>query len=77
MKEYIEESYKRSKTKGIMSNNLFSTKILEDLELQNILDKNKELILVATPFINRLYNFVKGSGFFVALCDSEGCILYG
>jgi len=75
MKEYIEESYKRSKTKGILLNNLFSTKILEDCELQNILNKNKELILVATPFINRLYNFVRGSGFFVALCDSEGCIL--
>lgn len=75
MEEYIEESHKRSISKGILSKNLFSTKILEDFELDNILDKNKELILVATPFINRLYNFVRGSGFFAVLCDRQGCIL--
>jgi len=75
MEEYVKESHKRSISKGILSKNLFSTKILDDFELQNILNKNKELILVAAPFMNRLYNFVKGSGFFAVLCDSEGCIL--
>ena len=75
MEDYINESHKRSISKGILSKNMFSTKILDDFEFQNILDKNRELILVATPFMNRLYNFVKGSGFFTVLCDSEGCIL--
>ena len=75
MEDYINESHKRSISKGILSKNLFSTKIVDDLEFQNILDKNRELILVATHFMNRLYNFVKGSGFFAVLCDCEGCIL--
>ncbi|BCZ46468.1 sigma-54-dependent Fis family transcriptional regulator [Clostridium gelidum] len=75
MEDYIKEAHKRSISKGILLKNSFSTKILDGFELENILDKNKELILVATPFINKLYNFVRGSGFFAVLCDREGCIL--
>nr|WP_319001922.1 sigma 54-interacting transcriptional regulator [Clostridium algoriphilum] len=55
--------------------NLFSTLILNNVENKNILEKNKELILTAIPFMNHLYDFVSGSDFFAILCDSNGCIL--
>lgn len=75
MEDYIKESQKRATLTGISSKNLFSTKIISGIELQDILIKNNELIQAATPFMNHLYNFVKKSEFFAALCDGEGCIL--
>ncbi|MBU3160390.1 sigma 54-interacting transcriptional regulator [Clostridium frigoris] len=44
-------------------------------ELRRILEQSEEFILNATPFMNNLYNFVKGYSFFALLCDGEGCIL--
>ena len=75
MQGYIEESHKRCRSTEILSKNLFSTKILKKTEINNILKKNKELILMATPYMHRLYDFVRGSAFFAILCDSDGCIL--
>ncbi|HEY8804602.1 MAG TPA: sigma 54-interacting transcriptional regulator [Clostridium sp.] len=75
MERYIEESHKRCRSTGILSANLFSTKILSGAQIKDMFEKNKELILMAIPFINRLYNFVRGSNFFVILCDSDGGIL--
>lgn len=37
--------------------------------------QNKELIKTAAPFLEHLYNFVRGSDFFVILNDADGCIL--
>lgn len=75
MEAYIKESHNRCNSTEILTSNLFSTKILNDVEITNILVENKELILKATPFINWLYNFVSGTGFFAILCDRNGCIL--
>lgn len=75
MEDYIKESQKRATLTGISSKNLFSTKIISGIELQDILCKNNELIQAATPFMNHLYNFVKKSEFFATLCDGDGCIL--
>ncbi|MBU3190799.1 sigma-54-dependent Fis family transcriptional regulator [Clostridium bowmanii] len=75
MDEYIEASHIRCKIMGLLPGNLFSTKVLEGMELQKNLDKNSELILTAATFINHLYDFVRGSEFFALLCDGEGCIL--
>lgn len=75
MEDYIKESQNRATIIGISSKNLFSTKIISGIELQDILYKNNELIQAATPFMNHLYNFVKKSEFFATLCDGEGCIL--
>ena len=75
MEKYIENSHKRCRLAGILSKNLVSTKILNDVEINDMIEKNKELILTAIPFINHLYNFVKGCDFFVILCDRDGCIL--
>ena len=75
MDGYIEESHNRCRSTGILAKNIFSTKILKGIEIKDLLEKNKELILMATPFMNRLYNFVSGSNFFAILCDNDGCIL--
>lgn len=75
MDKYIEASHNRCRSMELLPDNLFSTKVIEGLELQKILEKNSELILTAATFMNHLYDFVRGSGFFALLCDKEGCIL--
>jgi transcriptional regulator of acetoin/glycerol metabolism len=75
MDEHIEASHNRCKTIELLPGNLFSTKVMEGEELQKKLEKNSELILNAAPFINHLYDFVRGSEFFALLCDGDGCIL--
>ena len=63
MEGYIEESHKRCRSTEILAKVLVSTKILSGVEIKDMLEKNKELILTATPLMNRLYNFVSGSDF--------------
>ena len=75
MVEYIEASHDRCKRRELLPDNLFSTKVIEGRELQKNLEKNSELILTASTFMNHLYDFVRGSGFFALLCDNAGCIL--
>jgi PAS domain S-box-containing protein len=74
-KPYIERSHERCLKMGITSDIVYSKKIIKGEELQNKLNENKELILTAIPFMNELYNLVKGSNFFAILADKEGCIL--
>lgn len=75
MHSFIENSHKRCRVKGIKPENIYSTRVLEGDELNEKLEKNKELMFIAVPFLNQLYEFVKGSGFFAILNDGEGCIL--
>lgn len=74
-KDYIERSHQRSINFGVDDNRVYSTKILQGDELQKKLEKNSDLIVTTGPFMNQLYNFVKGSCFFAILTDEEGCIL--
>lgn len=75
IKSYIEKSHQRSKCYNIEREMVFSKTILNSKKLQIKLNEKKEFIVTAMPFINELYNFVKGSNFFVILTDEEGCIL--
>ncbi|MCH4889400.1 PAS domain S-box protein [Acidaminobacter sp. JC074] len=75
MKLYVEKSHKRCKTFGIERSQVLSKRILKDDELMKRLHKEQALIQVAAPFLNDLYDFVKGSEFFAILTDREGCIL--
>lgn len=75
MDKYIEASHNRCKAMELLPGNLFSTKVLEGVELQKNLERNSELILTSATFINHLYDFVRGSDFFALLCDGQGCIL--
>ncbi|MBN1635537.1 MAG: PAS domain-containing protein, partial [Deltaproteobacteria bacterium] len=51
------------------------THVLNDTELAELIDKNEELITTSMPFLDNLNNYVKDSGFFCSLCDSNGYIL--
>ena len=75
MDEHIEASHNRCKKMELQPSNLFSSKMIEGSKLQKKLDENSELISTAATFMNHLYDFVRGSGFFALLCDGEGCIL--
>ncbi|RQD72591.1 MAG: PAS domain-containing protein [Tindallia sp. MSAO_Bac2] len=74
-KEYIKRSHARSFEYGVEMGRIFSSKILRGEELHEKMEENHELIQTATPFLEQLCDFVKGSGFFAILTDWEGCIL--
>lgn len=74
-KEYIRRSYERCMRYGIEKDIVVSKKIIDMDALNRKLLDNKELIITAKPFIDQLYDFVKGSDFFIILTDKEGCIL--
>lgn len=62
-----------------LENNLNPYKLrkkrLTDNQLQNILAQKRQLIQVAKPFMEKIYQFVAGSGFVVVLLDNECNIL--
>ncbi len=74
-KEYVIKSHKRCEAYQVPYNRKFSSKIIDKSEMFEKLESKRELILTATPFMNQLYNYVKGSSFFAILTDEEGCIL--
>ncbi|MCC5909440.1 MAG: sigma 54-interacting transcriptional regulator [Clostridiaceae bacterium] len=74
-KDYIERSHRRCIDLGVNYDRIYSSKILEGETLKRRFEKNKDLIVTTEPFMNQLYDFVKGSGFFGILTDREGCIL--
>lgn len=74
-KKYIINSHKRCKNYNVNVDRVFSSKIIGESELFEKLEAKKELIITAEPFMNQLYNFVKGSNFFSLLTDEDGCIL--
>lgn len=73
-KDYVKISHNRCK-KYINNEQIFSNKILNEKELFNKIELNRELILSALPIMNKVYEFVKGSNFFLILTDKDGCIL--
>ncbi|MCM1992552.1 sigma-54-dependent Fis family transcriptional regulator [Oceanirhabdus seepicola] len=74
-KQCIIQSHERCSFQCIDKDLVYSKKILRGKELSGKLEEKKELIVIATPFMNSLYNFVKGSNFFAIITDEEGCIL--
>jgi len=50
-------------------------RILKGVDLDNLLERNREFISISRPFISNLYLFLKGSGFHVVLFDREGYLL--
>jgi Transcriptional activator of acetoin/glycerol metabolism len=71
----LAKSHQRCIDLGISRDLVFSSKILDEAELQNKFVKNRNLILTASSYMDQLINFVKGSNFFALLTDGEGCIL--
>ncbi len=71
----IAASHERCRRMGMMKEQVYSSNIIADSILQDKFAENRDMILTASPYIERLFNFVKGNNFFVLLTDGEGCIL--
>ncbi len=74
-KSIIERSHERCKIFGIDKGMERPQNILTGKKLQDILDKNDDLIKIALPFMKLLYKFFKGSGFIIDIADKNGYIL--
>lgn len=71
----IQESHQRCRELKIREEQIFSREIHDDEALQQKFSKNRNLILTASPYMEQLLNFVKGTNFFILLTDGQGCIL--
>lgn len=74
-RSYVSLSHQRCKDIGIEAERIYSSRIINGDKLRRKFEEKKELILTATPFMNQLYSFLKGSNFFAILTDEDGCIL--
>lgn len=74
-KSLLLKSHEKCYNLGLSPDLVYSKKIIKDEDVLKKINDNKELIIVSTPFMNKLYQIVKGSNYFVVLTDGEGCIL--
>lgn len=74
-KKCIEASHIRCQSNNLDINLKYSNLIIEGAALQGVMERKRELIELSKPFIEHLYNIVKGSNFFTILTDENGCIL--
>lgn len=75
LRSYLDKSHERCKENSISLEQIISNKILGEADIQKKFAKNRNLILTASPYMDQLIDFVRGSGFFALLTDGEGCIL--
>ena len=71
----ILDSWKRCREAGVDHNDGTSYRLLDPSQIKEMLDQHRELVDIAKPFMDRIYNFVKGSGFIVMLTDERGYIM--
>ncbi len=74
VRDIIFKSWERSKKYGI-DPYYENPKILSDDALRIRISERKDLIQTAKSYLENLYSFVKGSGFYVVLTDEEGYML--
>jgi len=72
---FISASHDRCSNYKIKATQKYSKRILNEKEFFSKTEENRELILAAVPIMNKIYDFVKGSNFFLILTDKDGCIL--
>ena len=70
----IMASWQRCRARNLNPEGLITSRLSEQ-EIKNRREQNRALIKVAKPFLAKLYQLVKGSGFVVILLDKEACIL--
>ncbi|WP_425802931.1 sigma-54-dependent Fis family transcriptional regulator [Desulfitobacterium sp. Sab5] len=71
----IMESWQRCYKAGVNPYGGKACRVLSLTELKNLLAKRKDIIDIAQPFMLKLYEFVRGSGFIVMLTDERGYIM--
>lgn len=70
----ILESWKRSKQSGVNPVEINYSN-LSSSQLNLKINKNIDIIDIVHPYLERLYEMVKGSGSYILLCDREGYII--
>ncbi len=73
--KYVKDGWIRCRNYGLTSYDCINTFKVTGKELDEILEKNGELIKSAKPFMENLYELVKGTGFVVVLADVNFCVL--
>lgn len=73
--EIVNKSHKRCSSYGIKKDILCPSRILNGKEFNMIIQKNKELIEIARPFMEILYNVLKGSGFSLYFTEKDGVVI--
>ncbi|WP_341473323.1 sigma-54-dependent Fis family transcriptional regulator [Clostridium estertheticum] len=73
--DVIKRSHARSVDYGIEKGTIFPRKMLKLEGRKDNISKNRKLLNAASRFMVTLYEFLKGSGFFIVLLDNECCIL--
>jgi putative nucleotidyltransferase with HDIG domain len=73
--EIINKSHDRCSNYGVKKDIPRPSRILKDKEFQILIQKNKQLIEIAKPFMEILYNFLKGSGFSLYFTEKRGVVL--
>ncbi len=74
-KEIIKRSHERSILYGVEKNRPGPNRILKGNELAKVLKENEALIQIAKPFMEILYDMLRGSGFSIYLTDQFGVVL--
>ncbi len=74
-KSLIEDSHRRSEKHGVNKNTKRIPNGFKGDKLERLLNENRELLTISKPFIETLYNYVKGTGFFIDVIDRNGIIL--
>jgi PAS domain S-box-containing protein len=72
----ILDSWKRSKMYGVDPHKTRNGKRLTKAQFKEKYKLNEKLIDISMPFMTKLYNFVKNSGFIVRLSDNEGYVMH-
>lgn len=73
--EIVNKSHKRCSSYGIKKDIPCPSRILNGKEFSMIIQKNKELIEIARPFMEILYNVLKQSGFSLYFTEKDGVVL--
>ena len=71
----IEKSHERSRVFGVEEKCSYSKKKLSEKEFYTFLEDNKELIDIATTYINMVCETIDDDEFILILTDKKGCIL--
>lgn len=75
LKKVIDKSHRRCIDYNISKRRVFPIRILNAVELHKALEEDSELIKISIPFMEILYDFLRGSGFALYLTNSEGFVL--
>lgn len=73
--EIITTSHKRCRGYLIDKERIFPIRTFYNKEFYHIVEQNSQIIKIARPFMEILYDFLKNSGFSIYLTDNEGIVL--